>query len=127
MASSTASPTPNKNPSLILASTRRPALTPARRTPAARQSRTKPQPKKASAKKSANEPKKLRINWTEDMEAGMLRGLVEAVRAGFRADSSYNADGWQMGLDGAQAYTRYQISISQIKSKHNNYKRDWRI
>jgi len=39
-------------------------------------------------------PKKQRINWTYKMEEAMVKGLVEAVRKGLRADSSYKKEGW---------------------------------
>jgi len=34
-----------------------------------------------------------RLRWTDEMEEAMLEGLVKAVRKGYRADSSYKADG----------------------------------
>jgi hypothetical protein len=71
--------------------------------------------------------KKLRINWTTEMEAGMLQGLVQAIHQGLRADSSYKKEGWQMALDGACLHTRYPITIKQIKSKHDVHKRDWKV
>ena len=39
-------------------------------------------------------PKKQHINWTYEMEEAIIKGLVEAVRKGLRADSSYKKDGW---------------------------------
>ena len=39
------------------------------------------------------------------MEEAMIKGLVEAVRKGLRADSLYKKEGWQIALDAAQAKT----------------------
>jgi len=39
-------------------------------------------------------PKKQRINWTYEMEEAMVKGLVEAVWKGLRADSLYKKEGW---------------------------------
>ena len=33
------------------------------------------------------------------MEKAMIKGLVEAVWKGLRADSLYKKEGWQMALD----------------------------
>jgi len=33
------------------------------------------------------------------MEEAMLKGLIEAVKKGFRADSSYKFDGWKIALN----------------------------
>jgi len=33
------------------------------------------------------------------MEEAMLEGLVEAVKKGFRADSSYKSDGWKIAFN----------------------------
>ena len=41
----------------------------------------------------------MRIRWTGEMEEAMLEGLVEAVKKGFRADSSYKSDGWKIALN----------------------------
>jgi len=71
-------------------------------------------------------PKKQRINWTYEMEEAMVNGLVEAVRKGLRADSSYKKEGWQIALDAAQAKTQYPITIQQLKSKHDSHKKDWK-
>jgi len=54
------------------------------------------------------------------MEEAIIKGLVEAVRKGLRADSSYKKEGWQIALDAAQAKTRYSITIQQLKSKHDS-------
>jgi hypothetical protein len=40
------------------------------------------------------------------MEEAMLEGLVEAVRKGYRADSSYKADGWKITLNRTLAVTQ---------------------
>jgi len=40
-----------------------------------------------------------RLRWTDEMEEAMLKGLVEAIRKGYRADSSYKADGWKITLN----------------------------
>ena len=39
-------------------------------------------------------PKKQHINWTYEMEEAIVKGLVEAVRKGLRANSSYKKEGW---------------------------------
>ena len=40
-----------------------------------------------------------RLRWTDEMEEAMLEGLVEAVWKGYRADSSYKADGWKIAFN----------------------------
>ena len=57
----------------------------------------------------------------------MLEGLLEAVRKGYRADSSYKADGWKIALDRTLAVTQQPITVKQIKSKHDNHKKDWKL
>jgi hypothetical protein len=54
----------------------------------------------------------------------MLEGLVKAVNKGYRADSSYKADGWKITLTRTITITQQPLTIRQIKSKYNNYKRD---
>jgi len=54
----------------------------------------------------------------------MLEGLVEAVRKGYRADSFYKANGWKIALNRTLTITQQSITVKQIKSKHNNQKKD---
>ena len=54
----------------------------------------------------------------------MLEGLIEAVRKGYRADSSYKANGWKIALSRTLAVAQQPITIKQIKSKHDNHKKD---
>jgi len=61
------------------------------------------------------------------MEEAMLEGLVEAVRKGYRADSSYKADGWKIALNRTLTVAQQSVTIKQIKSKHDNQKRDWKL
>jgi hypothetical protein len=61
------------------------------------------------------------------MEKAMLEGLVEAVNKGYRADSSYEADGWRIALTRTIAVAQQPITLRQIKSKHDNHKRDWKV
>ena len=60
------------------------------------------------------------------MEEAIVKGLVEAVWKGLRADSLYKKEGWQIALDTAQAKTWYLITIWQFKSKHDSHKKDWK-
>ena len=46
-------------------------------------------------------PKKQCINWTYEMEEAIVKGLVEAVWKGLRADSLYKKEGWQIALNAA--------------------------
>jgi len=46
-----------------------------------------------------------RLKWIDEMEEAMLEGLFEAVRKGYRADSSYKADGWKITLNRTLAVT----------------------
>jgi len=39
------------------------------------------------------------------MEEAMLEGLVKAIWKGYRADSSYKADGWKIALNRTLAVT----------------------
>jgi len=57
----------------------------------------------------------------------MLEGLVEAVNKGYCADSSYKANGWKIALTCTIAVAQQPITLKQIKSKHDNYKRDWKV
>ena len=61
------------------------------------------------------------------MEEVMLEGLLKAVRKGYRADSSYKADGWKIALNYTLAVAQQSVTIKQIKSKHDNQKRDWKL
>ena len=56
----------------------------------------------------------------------MLEGLVDAVRKGYRADSSYTADGWKLALDRTLAVTLQPITMKQLKSKHDAQKEEWK-
>ena len=44
---------------------------------------------------------KQHINWTYEMEEAIIKGLVEAVWKGLRANSLYKKEGWQIALDAA--------------------------
>jgi len=57
----------------------------------------------------------------------MLDGLVKAVNKGYRADSSYKANGWKITLTYIIAVAQQPITLRQIKSKHDNHKRDWKV
>ena len=57
----------------------------------------------------------------------MLEGLVKAVWKGYRVDSSYKADGWKIALSRMVIITQQPITLKQIKNKHNNYKKDWKV
>ena len=96
--------------------------TPATNTHALRSSRPLPLYIQPTAHQAAL--KKQHINWTYEMEEAMVNGPVEAVWKGLRADSLYKKEGWQIALNAAQAKTQYLITIQQLKSKHNNHKKD---
>ena len=57
----------------------------------------------------------------------MLEGLVEAVQKGYRADSSYKANGWKIALNYMLAVIQQPITVKQIKSKHDNHKKDQKL
>jgi len=57
----------------------------------------------------------------------MLKGLVKAVRKGYHADSSYKANGWKIALNRTLTVAQQSVTIKQIKSKHDNQKRDWKL
>ena len=57
----------------------------------------------------------------------MLEGLVEAVKKGYRVDSSYKSNGWKIALNRTLAVAQQPITLKQIKSKYNNYKRDQKL
>ena len=57
----------------------------------------------------------------------MLEGLLKAVRKGYRADSSYKANGWKIALNRTLAVAQQPVTLKQIKSKYNNYKKDWKL
>ena len=54
----------------------------------------------------------------------MLEGLIKAVEKGYRADSSYKSDGWKIALNCTLAVAQQPVTLKQIKSKHNNHKKD---
>ena len=64
------------------------------------------------------------IRWTDEMEEAMLEGLIEAIWKGYCADSFYKTDGWKIALNHMLAVIQQPITIKQIKSKHNNHKKD---
>ena len=57
----------------------------------------------------------------------MLKGLIKAVKKGFRADSSYKSNGWKIALNYTLVVTQQPITLKQIKSKHDNYKKDQKL
>ena len=61
------------------------------------------------------------------MGEATLEGLVEAVKKGFRADSSYKSNGWKIALNHTLAVAHQPVTLKQIKSKHNNHKKDWKL
>ena len=56
----------------------------------------------------------------------MLEGLVEAVRKGYCADSSYKSEGWKIALNRTLAVTNQAVKPKQVKSKHDSHKKDWK-
>jgi len=68
--------------------------------------------------------RKSRMKWTIEMEEAILEGLVEAVRKGYRADSSYKAEGWKLALNRTLAVTNQAVNLKHVKSKHNSHKKD---
>jgi len=64
------------------------------------------------------------MKWTIEMEEAMLEGLVEAVRKGYRADSSYKAEGWKLALNRTLAVTNQAVNLKHVKSKHDSHKKD---
>ena len=60
------------------------------------------------------------------MEEAMLEGLVEAVRKGYRADSSYKTEGWKLALDRTLAVAPQVVNLKQVKSKYDSHKKDCR-
>ena len=57
----------------------------------------------------------------------MLEGLVKAVKKGFCVDSSYKSNGQKIALNYTLTVAQQPITLQQIKSKHNNYKKDWKL
>ena len=57
----------------------------------------------------------------------MLEGLIKAINKGYCADSSYKANGWKIALTYIITVAQQPITFKQIKSKHNNHKRDWKV
>ena len=57
----------------------------------------------------------------------MLEGLVEAVKKGFYVDSSYKSNGWKIAFNYIFAVTQQLITLKQLKSKHNSYKKEWKV
>ena len=61
------------------------------------------------------------------MEEAILEGLVKAVWKGYHIDSSYKANSQNITLNRTLAVTQQPITIKQIKSKYNNYKKDQKL
>ena len=61
------------------------------------------------------------------MEVAMLKALILAVHKGYCADSSYKAEGWNMALARVQEVTAFPITVKHVKSKHDYYKKDWKV
>ena len=57
----------------------------------------------------------------------MLEGLVKAVKKEYRVDSSYKSNGQKIALNYTLTISRQPITLKQIKSKYNNYKRDQKL
>ena len=54
----------------------------------------------------------------------MLKGLVKAVRKGYRVDSSYKAKGWKLAFNYIIAVTNQAVNLKHVKSKYNSHKKD---
>ena len=54
----------------------------------------------------------------------MLEGLIKAVKKGFCVDSSYKSNGWKIALNYMLTVAQQPVTLKQIKSKHNNHKKD---
>ena len=61
------------------------------------------------------------------MEVAVLEALISAVCKGYRVDSFYKAEGWNIALTRIQEVTTFPITIKHVKSKHNYYKKDWKV
>ena len=61
------------------------------------------------------------------MEEALIGALVNAVERGLRADSGYKAEAWKRALEAVQSVTGQPVNIRQLKTKHDNQKRDWRV
>ena len=61
------------------------------------------------------------------MEEAILEGLVKAVKKGYCVDSSYKSNGWKIALNRTLTVTQQPVTLQQIKSKHNNHKKDWKL
>ena len=57
----------------------------------------------------------------------MLEGLLKAIWKGYCVDSSYKANGQKIALNYTLAVTQQPITIKQIKSKYDNYKKDQKL
>ena len=54
----------------------------------------------------------------------MLEDLVKAIQKGYRADSSYKAEGWKLALNHTLAVANQAVNLKQVKSKHDSHKKD---
>lgn len=61
------------------------------------------------------------------MEEVLIRTLISAVEGGLRADMGYKAEAWKRVLQAIQGVTQQAVLVKQLKSKHDNMKRDWRV
>ena len=57
----------------------------------------------------------------------MLRGLIKAVEKGYCVDSSYKSNGWKIALNYTLAITQQPVTLKQLKSKHDSYKKEQKV
>ena len=57
----------------------------------------------------------------------MLKGLIKAIKKGFCTDSSYKSNSWKITFDYTLIVTQQPITLKQIKSKHDNHKKDQKL
>ena len=57
----------------------------------------------------------------------MLKGLIKAVNKGYCVDSSYKANSWKITFTYTITVAQQPITLKQIKSKHDNHKRDQKV
>ena len=61
------------------------------------------------------------------MEEAILEGLLKAVWKGYCVDNSYKANSWKIALNYTLTVTQQPITVKQIKSKYDNYKKDQKL
>ncbi|USP82896.1 hypothetical protein yc1106_10170 [Curvularia clavata] len=67
-----------------------------------------------------------RLIWTTAMEDTLIASLLESVRAGLRADSSFKKSAWVSARAAVQTVSSTPVTIRHCTTKYDTFKKDWK-